>query len=156
MLVNGLVKGGCMHIPWYLAALGAAVTWGIYYPLVDMALKRISLYSVILLSMIPVLLVMPMFLKTVSDDIETVKALPASEQWVIAVLGLIGLFGEVMVYLAITGKNATLASLIEMTYPVFVVLFAYIFYRQMHVTASVFVGGLMILMGAGLIIYNNQ
>ncbi|RKZ66895.1 MAG: hypothetical protein DRQ44_06240 [Gammaproteobacteria bacterium] len=145
-----------MQLPWYVAALGAAVTWGIYYPLVDMALKRISLFSVILLSMIPVLLAMPLFIKVVADDIETVKTLPPSEQWVIASLGLIGLFGEVMVYLAISGKNATLASLIEMTYPIFVVLFAYIFYRQMHVTASVFIGGLMVLMGAGLIIYNNQ
>lgn len=145
-----------MQLPWYVAALGAAITWGIYYPLVDMALKRISVYSVILLSMIPVLLVMPLFLKTVNNDIETVKSLPTSEQWTIAALGLIGLFGEVMVYLAITGKNATLASLIEMTYPVFVVLFAYVFYRQMHVTASVFIGGLMILIGAGLIIYNDQ
>jgi drug/metabolite transporter (DMT)-like permease len=61
-----------------------------------------------------------------------------------------------MVYLAITGKNATLASLIEMTYPLFVVIFAYVFYRQMHVTPSVFVVGLMILIGAGLIIYHNQ
>ena len=145
-----------MHIPWYIAALGAAVTWGIYYPLVDMALKRISLFSVILLSMIPVLLFTPLFLKTISNDIETVKLLPASEQWIIGGLGLIGLFGEVMVYLAISGKNATLASLIEMTYPLFVVLFAYIFYRQMHVTTSVLVGGLMVLFGAGLIIYNNQ
>jgi len=145
-----------MHIPWYVAALGAAITWGIYYPLVDMALKRISLYSVILLSMIPVLLVMPLFLKTLGDDIETVKAMPSSEQWVILSLGLIGLFGEVMVYLAISGKNATLASLIEMTYPLFVVLFAYVFYKQVHVTTSVFIGGLMILIGAGIIIYNNQ
>ena len=106
--------------------------------------------------MIPVLLVLPLFLKTVSNDIETVKLLPSSEQWIIACLGLIGLFGEVMVYMAITGKNATLASLIEMTYPVFVVLFAYLFYRQMHVTSSVFIGGLMILVGAGLIVYNYQ
>ena len=145
-----------MYIPWYIAALAAAITWGIYYPLVDMALKRISLYSVILLSMIPVLLIMPLFLKTLSADVETVKSLPASEQWIIASLGLIGLFGEVMVYLAISGKNATLASLIEMSYPLFVVLFAYLFYRQMHVTPSVLIGGLMILTGSGLIIYNNQ
>lgn len=145
-----------MQIPWYIAALAAALTWGIYYPLVDMALKRISLYSVILLSMIPVFLAMPFFIKTVGNDITTVRSLPASEQWVFASLGLIGLFGEVMVYLAITGKNATLASLIEMTYPVFVVLFAYVFYRQMHVSPSVFIGGLMILTGAGLIIYHNQ
>lgn len=145
-----------MQVPWYIAALGAAVTWGIYYPLVDMALKRISLFSVILLSMIPVFLAIPIFLKTISVDIETVRSLPGSEQWVIASLGLIGLFGEVMVYLAITGKNATLASLIEMTYPLFVVLFAYIFYRQMHLNLSVIIGGLMILIGAGLIIYNNN
>lgn len=145
-----------MHIPWYVAAIGAAVTWGIYYPLVDMALKRISLFSVILLSMIPVLLVTPLFLKVISDDIEAVKSLSVSEQWIIASLGLIGLFGEVMVYLAISGKNATLASLIEMTYPLFVVIFAYVFYKQMHVTASVFIGGLMVLVGSGLIIYNNK
>lgn len=144
-----------MHIPWYVAALAAAITWGIYYPLVDMALKRISLYSVILLSMIPVLLVMPLFMKTLSEDVETVKTLPASEQWIIVCLGLIGLFGEVMVYLAIGSKNATLASLIEMTYPLFVVFFAYLFYRQLDVTPSVLLGGLMILTGAGLVIYNN-
>lgn len=145
-----------MTIPWYVAALGAAITWGIYYPLVDMALKRISLYSVILLSMIPVLLVMPIFIHTLDKDIQSWKNLPTSEQWIIACLGLIGLVGEVLVYIAISGKNATLASMIEMTYPVFVVLFAYVFYRHMHVTPSVFVGGLMILIGAGLIIYNNQ
>jgi len=145
-----------MSIPWYIAALGAAITWGIYYPLVDMAMKRISLFSIILLSMIPVFLALPFFLRTVSQDMETVKSLPAPEQWTIAAIGLIGLFGEVMVYLAISGKNATLASLIEMTYPIFVVLFSYIFYREMHVNASVFVGGLMVLIGSGLIIYNNQ
>ena len=145
-----------MQIPWYVAALGAAVTWGIYYPLADMALKKVSIYSVILLSMIPVLLVLPIFIKSVSNDINVVRGLPWSEQWIFLVLGLIGLVGEVLVYTAITGKNATLASLIEMTYPVFVVIFAYLFYREMHVTPSVFVGGLLILTGAAIIIYNNQ
>ncbi len=144
-----------MQLPWYVAALAAAITWGIYYPLVDMALQRISLYSVILLSMIPVVIAIPFFLNTVRKDIESVRTLPISEQWIFVVLGLIGLFGEVMVYTAITGKNATLASLIEMTYPLFVVLFTYVFYRQMQITPSVFAGGLLILVGAGLIIYNH-
>ena len=98
----------------------------------------------------------PFFIKTLDNDITTWKSLPVNEQWIIACIGLIGLVGEVLVYLAISEKNATLASLIEMTYPVFVVLFAYLFYRQMHVTPSVLVGGLMILVGSGLIIYNNR
>jgi len=145
-----------MQIPWYIAALGAAMTWGVYYPLADMALKKVSIYSVILLSMIPVLLVLPVFIRTVSDDFDAVRRLPWSEQWIFLVLGLIGLVGEVLVYIAITGKNATLASLIEMTYPVFVVIFAYLFYREVHVTPSVFIGGALILTGAAIIIYNNQ
>jgi hypothetical protein len=37
-----------------------------------------------------------------------------------------------------------------------VILFAYILFRQIHVNLSVLFGGLMILLGAGLIIYNNQ
>ncbi len=145
-----------MQIPWYVAALGAAITWGVYYPLVDMALKKVSIYSVILLSMIPVLLLLPAFIGVISKDFEIVRRLPVNEQWVFLLLGLIGLVGEVLVYVAITGKNATLASLIEMTYPVFVVIFAYLFYRETHLTPSVFVGGLLILSGAAIIIYNNQ
>ena len=45
-----------MNIPWYITALGAALIWGLHYPLVDFALKRISIYSVLLLTVLPVLL----------------------------------------------------------------------------------------------------
>jgi hypothetical protein len=46
----------------------------------------------------------------VGNDIEAVKALPASEQWGIGSLGLIGLFGEVMVYMAISVKMPPLPA----------------------------------------------
>ena len=48
-----------------------------------------------------------------------------------------------------------MASLIEITYPLFVVIFAYLLFRQLHLTSSVIIGGLMIMTGAGLIIYHN-
>ena len=64
--------------------------------------------------------------------------------------------GAVFIYLSLSSKNATLASLIEITCPVFVVLFAYLIFRQVHVNTSVILGRLMILVGAGLIIYDNQ
>ena len=34
-------------VPWYLAALAAALVWGIHYPLVDQALKKLSLPGVL-------------------------------------------------------------------------------------------------------------
>jgi drug/metabolite transporter (DMT)-like permease len=145
-----------MSIPWYLAAIGAAIIWGIHYPLIDFAMKRLSVYSVLLISVLPVLFLMPMFLRDVARDVEVFKLLPTNEQWLVAAIGLTSTLGAVLLYLSVNSKNATLASLIEITYPVFVVLFAYLFFRQVHVNTSVILGGLMILIGAGLIIYNNQ
>lgn len=145
-----------MQVPWYLAALGAAVAWGIHYPLIDFAMKRISVYSVLLISVMPIFLLLPVFLRDVANDIDIYRSLSFNEQLIIAAIGVTSTLGAVFVYLAINSKNATLASLIEITYPVFVVLFAWLFFRQLHVNASVIAGGLMILIGAGLIIYNNQ
>jgi drug/metabolite transporter (DMT)-like permease len=74
----------------------------------------------------------------------------------VSVIGMTSLAGAAFVYLAIGNKNATLASLIEITYPVFVALFSYLMFRHVQVNASVILGGLMVMAGAGLIIYNNQ
>ena len=145
-----------MNVPWYLTALAAALVWGIHYPLVDFALKRVSIFSVLLLSVLPILLLMPVFLRDVARDLGAVRALPGSEQGMIAAIGLTSLLGAVLLYLSIAGKNATLASVIEITYPVFVAVFAYVIFRQVHINASVVIGGLMVMAGAGLIIYNNQ
>jgi drug/metabolite transporter (DMT)-like permease len=144
-----------MNIPWYVTALGAALVWGLHYPLVDFALKRISIYSVLLLTVLPVLLLMPVFLRDVSRDMDTLRGLPAVEQGMIAAIGITSLLGAVLLYLSIAGKNATLASLIEITYPVFVAFFAFVLFRQIHLNTSVIVGGLMVIAGAALIIYNN-
>ena len=145
-----------MHLPWYVTALGAAIVWGIHYPLIDFAMKRLSIYSVLLISVLPVLFLMPVFMRDLARDIDVFKLLPTNEQWLVAAIGLTSTLGAVLLYLSVNSKNATLASLIEITYPVFVVLFAYLFFRQVHVNTSVILGGLMILIGAGLIIYNNQ
>jgi drug/metabolite transporter (DMT)-like permease len=145
-----------MNIAWYVTALGAALVWGIHYPLVDFALKRISVFSVLLMTVLPILLLMPLFLRDVARDLDTFRLLPGTEQGMIAAIGLTSLLGAVLLYLSIAGKNATLASLIEITYPVFVAFFAYVMFRHIHLNASVIVGGLLVIAGAGLIIYNNQ
>ena len=71
-------------------------------------------------------------------------------------IGFTSLAGAVCVFLAISSKNATLASLIEMTYPVFVAFFSYVMFRHVHVNISILLGATMVMAGAGLIIYNNQ
>jgi drug/metabolite transporter (DMT)-like permease len=145
-----------MQIPWYVTAIAAALIWGIHYPLLDFALKRISIYGVLLLSVIPVLLMMPIFLRGLAGDVDNFKLLPLQEQCSILAIAVTSTAGAVLLFLSIDSKNATLTSLIEISYPIFVVVFAYLLFKQVHLNLSMMIGGLLILAGAAIIIVNNQ
>lgn len=143
-----------MQLPWYVTALGAAVVWGIHYPLVDHALKRMSLTGVLLLTALPIL-VLPLITRSVGADLAALRAMDWSERWPILALALTSLAGSVLLYLSISGKNATLASLIEITYPVFVALFAFLLFRQVHLNGSVLIGAALVFAGVAIIILGN-
>ena len=144
-----------MNLPWYIPAIGAAIAWGIHYPLIDFAMKRLSIFSVLVLSVLPIFLLMPLFLRQLSEDVDIFKSLTGKEQWLILTVSLTSTAGAFLLYLSVQSKNATLASLIEICYPLFVIVFAWLFFRQFHVNTSVIIGGVMILAGAIIIIYNN-
>lgn len=144
-----------MRYPWYVPAIGAALLWGIHYPLVDHALKRISLLSVLLLTAIPIILLAPFFHRTLAADLSAWQALDGAARLRILSLSLTSLLASVLLLLSIAGKNATLASLIEISYPVFVGLFAFLLFREIHVNGSVVLGGLLVFAGVTIIIWNN-
>lgn len=144
-----------MSLPWYVTALGAAITWGIHYPLLDFALKRLSVYGVLLLTVLPVFFLMPLFMRELASDIDSFGLLPVKEQWTILAVAVTSTIGAFLLFLSINSKNATLTSLIEISYPVFVIFFAYLLFKQFHANLSVMIGGLLILLGAIIIIYNN-
>ncbi|GAB4514480.1 MAG: hypothetical protein Tsb0026_19830 [Sulfuricaulis sp.] len=144
-----------MKIPWYVTAIGAALIWGIHYPLVDHALKKISLVSVLLLTALPIAALALFFHRTLVADYAVWVALDTGPKVRILALALTSLLGSVLLFLSIAGKNATLASLIEISYPVFVVVFAYLLFREIHVNPSVIIGGLLVFAGVTMIIWNN-
>lgn len=53
--------------------------------------------------------------------------------------------------LAISGKNATLASLLEISYPAFIILFTAIFLRKFHLNLTGGIGACLILGGCVLV-----
>jgi drug/metabolite transporter (DMT)-like permease len=60
-------------------------------------------------------------------------------------------FGAYLTYAAMSAKNPTLASLIEISYPLFVVLFAWLFFREMQLNAMTMIGGALVLAGVAVI-----
>ncbi len=144
-----------MKLPWYIAALAAAVVWGVHYPLVDNALRKLSLVTVLVLTAVPLVLLAPFFHKTLAADYEVLKNLGWAGSAPILALAFTSLAGSVLLFMSIDSKNATLASVIEISYPLFVGLFAYLLFRHMHVNASVILGGLLVFAGVVIIILNN-
>ncbi len=144
-----------MRLPWYLAALGAALVWGVHYPLVDFALKRISLISVLLISSVPIVAAAIFFHRSIVADYHALQRMASGERALILAIGITSLIASAFVFLAIRGKNATLASLIEISYPVFVALFAYLLFRQADLSLPVVVGALLAFTGIGIIIWSN-
>lgn len=145
-----------MNLPWYVPAIGAAVVWGLHYPLIEHALRRVSLTTVVLLTALPMALVALAFPARLAEDWRAVAALPRLEQLLIGAIALTSLAGTVLLYTAVRGRNATLASLIEISYPAFVALFAWLLFRQWHWNAGVLVGAALVFAGTALIILNSR
>lgn len=145
-----------MHLPWYIPAIAAAVVWGLHYPLVEHALRRVSLPTVVLLTALPMALVALAFPARLAADWRTVMELPAGERLLIGIIALTSLAGTVLLYLAVRGRNATLASLIEISYPAFVAVFAWLLFREWHLNSGVLLGALLVFAGTALIIVNSR
>jgi drug/metabolite transporter (DMT)-like permease len=142
-------------LPWYVAGLGAALLWGIHYPLLEHALRRVSLVTVLVLTVLPVLVVAVVFRDTLWRDALVLAAMDWPDRVRVLALAATSLGATVMLFMAIGSRNATLASLIEITYPLFIVLFTWLLFRQVHVTPSAALGGALVMAGAALIIWNH-
>ncbi len=145
-----------MRIPWYFAALGAALVWGMHYPLMGYVLKKLSLVSALVLAGLPVLVIGLVGHKILVQDMVAIKSMSWSERLPIMAVPLTSLLATVLLYHAINSRNATLASLLEISYPAFVVFFAYLFFREWHINNSVVIGAVFIFSGVALIIIGNR
>lgn len=65
-------------------------------------------------------------------------------------------FGAFLTYVAMSAKNPTLASLVEISYPIFVVLFAWLFFREMQLNATTICGGLLVIAGVTVIFMGER
>ncbi len=145
-----------MQLPWYIPAIAAAVVWGLHYPLIEHALKRVSLTTVVLLTALPMALVALAFPARLADDWRALAALSMNERLLIGAIAFTSLAGTVLLYLAVRGRNATLASLIEISYPAFVALFAWLLFREWQLNAGVLIGAALVFAGTALIIVNSR
>ncbi len=138
---------------WFWMALFAAMSWGIAYPLGDKVLKAgldpIMMVAITCLIQLVIAGGIAAFRVDFSEQADVL-----SNKRVLLFLFLCAttyVIGSMLIYSSISVKNASLSSLIEMSYPLFTVFFAWLFFREFHLNLTVAFGSLLILGGVAMI-----
>ena len=144
---------------WFIYALSAAIIWGISYAASGRVIERgvppivfFTLYATVAtvmgfsaLAATGRLTYLTRISQTIGDD----------WLWLLIAVVTSGV-GALLIYMAIGEKNATLASLIEISYPVFVAFFAWLFFRQIQFNLMTLMGAAMILGGVAVVYLSNR
>lgn len=139
---------------WFVYALAAAVIWGVSYAASGRAIERgisplvfFTLYATVGTCMGVGALAAMGRLAAIPNEI---RSIGPDWGWLALAVVTSGI-GALLIYMAIGEKNATLASLIEISYPVFVAFFAWLFFRETQFNLSTVVGAGMIIGGVTVV-----
>src|SRR3989344_6532225 len=116
---------------WLIFAASASALWGLSYALSEQIYKYASIYTTLAVDtlIISVAFFIAAWYKGVlKSDITVITTSPKVATLFVAGV-IVFAFAELFIALSITSKNATLAGLIEISYPLFIALFAYLLFR---------------------------
>lgn len=143
---------------WIFFAISASVLWGLSYVLFEQIYKKISVTTALAITCLVMFVVLGLVsffsgsLKTELADITASKKL----FWLLAAGITTGLLADVCIGLSIQHKSATLAGLIEISYPIFIALFAYFLFKENQITTATIIGGILVFSGVFVIYYFNR
>lgn len=140
-----------MSIPlWFFYALGTAILWGGSYALSDRVMRHdvspLFLMFISGLFYFGLSTVFVLFSGQIKNSFEMMfnnKAIFVD----IVIVSLCYVFGTLFIYMAINLKNASMANLVEISYPLFTIFFAYILMKEVQVNVGSVIGGILIFCG---------
>jgi drug/metabolite transporter (DMT)-like permease len=144
---------------WFFQALAAAMLWGIGYVLSEKFLRMGLTPSFILffngLVTLPVYFFITLWMGKIREGFSFVAEQGIGFLALLILMGLSIVSGAILIMLSIAGKNATVASMIEITYPLFTFLFAWLIFREAQLNWSSGVGALLIFAGIAVIYFKS-
>lgn len=139
---------------WLYYALAASTIWGINYVFAEKLLEKG--FPISLLMALESALAFPIFLGLSYMKNEATSGFTMLKQdpqtlWLLGAVIVAFLSANFFVFSSIQAKNATLAGLIEITFPIFVILFTWLFFKEVHLNLYSAAGGLLVMLGVAII-----
>ncbi len=143
---------------WFYAALGCSILWGLSYSLTEKIMENDVPVTVVMAFTGFFYFIFSLFICFSMGEIKPgLISLGNNKSNLILLIATSGMYvlGAYLIYFAINEKNATLASMVEITYPLFVFLFSMIIYRDVQLNWWAALGGIFIFVGVCIIYYKN-
>lgn len=135
----------------FLYAIGAAITWGLVYAIEQKVLITVSPMMLVFFNAIVAgILVLP-FLVFGGASFKTIVASGKTNAFLILFSVSLATLANFFIFSAIKGLGASTASIIEIAYPFFVVLFSLILFRTFP-NIYFFIGAILVFAGTAIII----
>ena len=143
---------------WIVFALSASVLWGLSYVLFEQVYKKMSIVTSLSLVCLVMFVVFGIWSLLGGYFKPDLAALTSSKRlfWIFAAGTLTALVADLFIGLSIHGKSATLAGLIEISYPIFIALFAYFLFKEHQLNTATVIGGLLVFVGVFVIYFFNR
>lgn len=140
---------------WFILALIGAVLWGLHYPLLEKALEFLSPLTIMFMVSSVMAISIGILHKELYSEIVTLSGESTKNKLFLLGVILTEFAAIYMVTKAISQGNATYVSLIEISYPVFVIIFGYLLFKVNHFNGPIIIGSIMIFAGTALIVLNE-
>ena len=140
---------------WMVYALIGAILWGIDYAIAEKVLQRISVTTFVTIHLFFGFItaaVLAYFSRSFQSDVNLLASNKGTLAWFIA--GLVAFVAaSIIIPFAIQNKNATVIGLIEISYPLFIILFSWLLFRTYHLSWHLALGGVLVIAGISIIYY---
>jgi drug/metabolite transporter (DMT)-like permease len=143
---------------WALYAIVAAILWGVDYALTEKALQSIRFPVLLCIELFFGFLTMlgiAIFSGSYKTDLTGLLSSTRTMSLVVAIVVAFNI-ANMFIVLSIGDKNATVSGFIEISYPLFIALFSWLFFRENNLSAGAVLGGIFVLAGVSLIYFSNK
>ena len=136
----------------FIYAIGTAVIWGLTYTIDQKILTSLSPAMILFTNSVIASLIMLPFMFFGDSSIKTFIVYSKANLLIVSLSIILPIIANILLLTSIKSLGAATASVIEIAYPFFVVIFSIIFFK-ISPSLSFYIGGLLIFSGASIIAY---
>lgn len=141
---------------WLFLALLASVMLGIQYSFTDQLLETMTPAGLLFVTNVVGVVVFGLLMWSEGSWGQLALAKVGSVKALLALMIVAAVIAELAIITSISEKNASLSAMIEISYPLFTALFAYLLFKQQDLSWGTVLGGVLIMAGVVVMIWANR